>query len=89
MITDSDFRLTSDVIWTGKCLGSKWGYPFKCIKNIGKYKLYVEKTWYRNGFGCSQKYYVVNTQTNKVYQYVGHIEHNVATRLIQFLKRKV
>lgn len=57
----------------------------RCINNIGKYKVFVDKVWGGNGFGYNSDTYVVNTITKEVWKDfdIGH------KKLVSMLKKQV
>lgn len=85
MIRASDLQLTHNVRWTGRTLITRIGFPLKCIKNVGNFKVFVEKTQSMDGRSNDNLYYIVDTKTRQVYVYTGYIKNNVATEVVRFL----
>lgn len=67
-VESRNFHLTSDFKWDGKKMQGKY-YKIPCIRNIGRYKLFSDKTWDGNGFGNSSSYYILDTEKNDVFTY--------------------
>ena len=84
-VENKNFTLSENVKWNGKTLTSKHGYKVPCIRNIGKYKLFSDKTWGGNGFGSDSQYYVVDTEIGSVYLFrsVWNVKLN---NIVDYLK---
>ncbi|MNV80149.1 hypothetical protein D3C71_1737380 [compost metagenome] len=57
--------------WNGKNLTVPGSYGHstetRCVKTIGKFKVFTLRLWGGNGFGHNSFRYVVNTETNQIY----------------------
>ena len=88
-VNDYHFSEAAQVFWNGQYLANRLGVMMKCVKNIGTFKLYVNRTQSGSGDGNDKEYFVVNTQTNKVYRYNGMVVVGISEDIGVYLERKM
>jgi hypothetical protein len=82
----NNFSPAKNIHWDGKVLSNLQGVKASCIRNIGKYKLFVFKQWGGNGFGNNSDYYIVNLETVSISAFHSVDNRNAASRLSEYLK---